>query len=70
MYSNQQPYHALGLMSGTSLDGLDIARCAFEQKEHKWFYRILEAETVLYPIELEQRLRGALHLNGLGLMRA
>jgi len=69
MYSNQQPYHALGLMSGTSLDGLDIARCAFEQKEHKWFYRILEAETVPYPIELEQRLRGALHLNGLDLMQ-
>lgn len=35
-------------MSGTSLDGLDIAVCKFELKEDKWSYEILDATTFEY----------------------
>lgn len=41
-------YIVAGLMSGTSLDGLDIAVCKFELKDHKWNYDILEATTIDY----------------------
>ncbi|MBO9701511.1 MAG: anhydro-N-acetylmuramic acid kinase [Sporocytophaga sp.] len=41
-------YIVAGLMSGTSLDGLDIAVCKFELRENKWSYEILEATTFEY----------------------
>lgn len=40
--------YAIGLMSGTSLDGVDLAYCSIEQVEGKWKYEILAAETVDY----------------------
>lgn len=44
-------------MSGTSLDGLDIALCEFELEQDRWRYRITEAETVSYPEDLSRLLR-------------
>ena len=37
-------------MSGSSLDGLDIAYCNFYY-ETKWHYEIIIAETIHYPEE-------------------
>jgi anhydro-N-acetylmuramic acid kinase len=53
-----------GLMSGTSLDGLDIAACHFEEKEERWSYAILAAETIEYPRYWTERLRNAHTLSG------
>lgn len=50
-------YEIVGMMSGTSLDGLDIACCSFSNKGVSWEYRILQAETIPYPIKWEERLR-------------
>jgi anhydro-N-acetylmuramic acid kinase len=49
-------HHIIGLMSGTSLDGVDIAHCRFEQRNGKWSYTILHAETIQYPAEWQKRL--------------
>jgi anhydro-N-acetylmuramic acid kinase len=58
----------IGLMSGTSLDGLDIAHCTFFKKEDKWFYDISVAETVEYEETLIARLKNAFYGSAEALM--
>jgi len=43
-------------MSGTSLDGVDIAFCTFSLKEGKWIYTLEKAETIPYSDEWKNRL--------------
>ena len=54
---------SLGIMSGTSLDGVDLALCTFTENNNKWQYEILNAETICYPSEWERKLRSAHKLN-------
>ncbi|MCK9163802.1 MAG: anhydro-N-acetylmuramic acid kinase, partial [Bacteroidales bacterium] len=49
-------YKVIGLMSGTSLDGLDIAYCLFSVENNKWSYSIEKAETIEYSKELRDKL--------------
>lgn len=53
---------AIGLMSGTSLDGLDICLAEFE-KQDKWTFQILKAETISYSEDWENKLRNSIHLS-------
>ncbi|WP_426482064.1 anhydro-N-acetylmuramic acid kinase [Chryseobacterium sp. R2ACT005] len=53
---------AIGLMSGTSLDGLDICLAEFE-KQDKWTFQILKAETIPYSEDWENKLRNSIHLS-------
>ena len=41
-------YLAIGVMSGTSLDGLDIALCKFIVNDNKWSFEILKSHTFIY----------------------
>ncbi len=51
-------FHAIGLMSGTSLDGLDICYASFEKNSNGiWNFEILTAETLPYASKWEKRLR-------------
>ena len=50
-----QSYQVIGLMSGTSLDGVDIACCNFELHNENWEYKIVNAETFPYTEEWKQR---------------
>lgn len=46
-------------MSGTSLDGVDLAHIQFELKNSKWTFKILETETIPYAISWINRLKEA-----------
>ena len=49
----------IGLMSGTSLDGLDIVLVKFEENEAEVDYTIICSSTVSYPSDLEQTIKKA-----------
>ena len=55
MLNKQEKYHVVGLMSGTSLDGLDIAYVEFELKE-KWHFKLVKCETIPYTKEWRDQL--------------
>lgn len=61
-------YRIIGLMSGTSLDGLDIALCEFKENSG-WSFRILFAETQKFNDQFTARLMKADQLTGLELMK-
>lgn len=55
-------YHCIGLMSGTSLDGLDLCYVRFSYPE--FGFEILKTETVLYSEEWIQKLKNAIYFSG------
>lgn len=65
MQSSQQ-YEMIGLMSGTSGDGLDIAFAKFDFSD-RWTFTIPFAETVPFPKKLGKKLRNSHELSSLDL---
>jgi anhydro-N-acetylmuramic acid kinase len=55
----KQHYNVVGIMSGTSLDGVDLAHIQFEIKNQRWTFTILESETVGYDSAWVQTLKQA-----------
>lgn len=54
--------NVIGLMSGTSLDGLDICYVNFKY-DGKWIYKIIQADSVDYPADLKEKLNSAQTMN-------
>jgi anhydro-N-acetylmuramic acid kinase len=52
------------MMSGTSLDGTDLCACRFTESQNTWHFEILAAQTVPYPAEWVETLKGAMDLSG------
>lgn len=57
-------YNVVGVMSGTSLDGVDIAACSFVNDQEKWTYKLIKASTYNYPQEWIVKLKNAHQLTG------
>jgi anhydro-N-acetylmuramic acid kinase len=55
----KETYNVIGVMSGTSLDGIDLAHINFTIKNEKWSYEILESETVSYSNDWLNKLKVA-----------
>lgn len=49
--------HIIGLMSGTSLDGLDVALCALSGAGPHTQVKLLQFKTIPYPAELKAEIR-------------
>lgn len=61
---NNSTIKVIGVMSGTSLDGLDIAAVEFRMTEGKWSFNLVAADTISYSKEWEERLKSAPQLSG------
>ncbi len=61
-----QKYSLIGLMSGTSGDGLDVAYAHFEH-QGDWNFEIVNAKTIPFPEELGRKITRAYSLSGLEL---
>lgn len=53
------PYKIIGLMSGTSLDGVDIAYCEFSF-DTVWSFQLIHAETIVYD-DRWKKILGEIH---------
>jgi anhydro-N-acetylmuramic acid kinase len=62
-----QIYNTIGIMSGTSLDGLDMVWVKF-WFDRDWQFKIQKAETLPYNSELKNNLANAQHLSGIDLI--
>lgn len=50
-------YSIIGIMSGTSLDGIDISYCQYNRiKKDQWEFELIASKTYPYPIEIAQLL--------------
>src|ERR1044071_1920385 len=56
-------YKAIGLMSGSSLDGLDIVYAHFQETAGKWSFEIMNADCYSYPPEWKEQLQNAIFLD-------
>ena len=53
-------YNVVGVMSGTSLDGADLAHIKLTVTDGAWQYEIFDAETIPYSDEWVQKLKTAI----------
>ena len=56
-------YRVIGLMSGTSLDGLDIAFCQFRKTLDRWEYKIAQTKSISYSKGMKEKLKNSIHLS-------
>jgi anhydro-N-acetylmuramic acid kinase len=63
----KEKYTIIGVMSGTSLDGVDLAHIIFTVKNNKWDFQILESETVSYSIDWLNKLKIAVDFSEVAL---
>nr|WP_299484870.1 anhydro-N-acetylmuramic acid kinase [uncultured Allomuricauda sp.] len=56
-------YKVLGLMSGTSLDGLDLAYCHLWQSNNHWEFSIEKTKDISYDYKLRDALKNAIYLS-------
>ncbi len=56
-------YRAIGVMSGSSLDGLDVAFVSFEENRGEWSYQIIAAATYKYSDTWQRKLQQATGLS-------
>ncbi len=57
----EQPHTVIGLMSGSSLDGLDIAYVVFWKDHLQWKFDIQHTECIAYPSFWRKRLSDAFY---------
>ena len=59
----------IGVMSGSSLDGLDLVLCSFDRAGTGWRFSVEDTATVPYAPDLRKRLLDAMHGDAISLAR-
>ena len=62
-------YKVIGVMSGSSLDGVDLAYCHFSQEGDTWHFSIDHTDCIPYSEKWADRLRAARGLDGRSLWK-
>ncbi|GAB1857026.1 anhydro-N-acetylmuramic acid kinase [Flavobacteriaceae bacterium MHTCC 0001] len=57
----ERKYWVVGVMSGTSLDGIDLVYTSIFNKNNKWYYKILCSETIHYTNAWLDTLKDLVH---------
>ncbi|MBN1821885.1 MAG: anhydro-N-acetylmuramic acid kinase [Prolixibacteraceae bacterium] len=68
-FLNKKQVTVIGIMSGTSLDGLDFATCRFSFKNKKWEFEILKSATFTYNRDWKKLLENAPELTSAELLK-
>lgn len=66
---NKEIYNVIGVMSGTSLDGVDLAHIQFKIIDEKWSFEIYECDTVAYSKNWIEELKMAVDYTEAALIR-
>ena len=64
----KETYHVLGLMSGTSLDGLDMAYCSFWKENGRWRFSLNKSICIEYTPDFQEKLKRSIELSALDLL--
>lgn len=65
----KETYNVIGVMSGTSLDGVDLAHIHFSISDGKWDYTILDCETIGYDTFWLNNLKKAIDFSSEKLLK-
>lgn len=63
-------YLIIGVMSGSSLDGLDLAACRFDKKKTGWDFDIMATDFISYEESQRNKLSNLNNVNGMELIKA
>ncbi len=61
--SKVETYHVLGVMSGTSLDGLDLAMVKLQYEHQTWAFELLATDSIPYAEDWKQSIKLAFNKN-------
>ena len=61
--------HVIGVMSGSSLDGLDIAMCQIEEVDQQIKWELIDAITIPYSESWKEKLSKSSEISGYELMK-
>ena len=59
----------IGLMTGSSLDGVDVAYCTLEENKGQWSFKIEAADCIPYQPKWRQRLQSMVLENAIGYLK-
>lgn len=65
----EEYYNVIGVMSGTSLDGVDLAHIQFSVKDNKWDFNCIESETTPYDPAWINTLKTAVDFSEINLQK-
>lgn len=57
----KKSYNIIGVMSGTSLDGIDLANIEFYLENSKWTFKVNQCETIPYSDDWQHILKNAVN---------